>query len=137
MTLAQLASFMSKELGACAAINFDGGGSSAMWAGGKLVNRPSDGSERRVANHLAVVLRDDFVACDAAVEARATERRLSIKTAAAPAAATKPAPAAATGNPSPTAGSVRPSTPAPADATTNTAPPVSTTAPPQTTTSPQ
>lgn len=87
MTLAQLATFMSTELNACAAINFDGGGSSAMWVGDKLVSRPSDGSERRVANHLAVVARDSFVACDMTVEARATDRRLSIRSEAAAAAA--------------------------------------------------
>ncbi|HKO55722.1 MAG TPA: phosphodiester glycosidase family protein, partial [Thermoanaerobaculia bacterium] len=45
------------------AINLDGGGSTAMWVGDKLVNRPSDGVERRVGNHLAVVLSSDYVGC--------------------------------------------------------------------------
>ena len=64
MTLAQLASFMSDRLDACTAINFDGGGSSAMWVGDRIVNRPSDGVERRVADHLAVVLRADLPSCN-------------------------------------------------------------------------
>jgi hypothetical protein len=42
-------------LGAHAAVNLDGGGSSALWVrGAGVVNRPSDGNERVVANHLAV-----------------------------------------------------------------------------------
>jgi exopolysaccharide biosynthesis protein len=63
-TLPQLAAFMSEKLHACAAINFDGGGSSAMWVTDRIVNRPSDGVERPVGDHLAVVLRSDFAACD-------------------------------------------------------------------------
>jgi hypothetical protein len=43
------------SLGAWDATNLDGGGSSTMWLAGKgVVNVPSDGSERVVANHLAV-----------------------------------------------------------------------------------
>jgi exopolysaccharide biosynthesis protein len=64
MTLARLARFMSDELGVCAAMNLDGGGSSAMWIGDKIVNRPSDGVEREVANHLAVVHANDFIGCN-------------------------------------------------------------------------
>jgi exopolysaccharide biosynthesis protein len=64
MTLAELASFMSTRLDACWALNLDGGGSSAMWLGDRIVNRPSDGVERRVGDHLAVVLKSDFVGCD-------------------------------------------------------------------------
>lgn len=42
-------------LGASDAVNLDGGGSSTMWvAGPGVVNFPSDGSQRVVANHLAV-----------------------------------------------------------------------------------
>ncbi len=42
-------------LGAYNALNLDGGGSSAMYlAGTGVVNRPSDGTQRVVANHLAV-----------------------------------------------------------------------------------
>lgn len=51
---AELATLL-KGLGAYEAINLDGGGSSAMYVRGQgVVNRPSDGSERVVANHLAV-----------------------------------------------------------------------------------
>jgi uncharacterized protein YigE (DUF2233 family) len=64
LTLPQLASFMADRLHACSAINLDGGGSSAMWVGEKIVNRPSDGVERRVAVHLAVVLARDVPACE-------------------------------------------------------------------------
>ena len=42
-------------LGAHDAVNLDGGGSSAMWlAGTGVVNNPSDGAQRVVANHLAI-----------------------------------------------------------------------------------
>jgi exopolysaccharide biosynthesis protein len=64
MTLPALASFLVSELGACAAMNLDGGGSSAMWAGGAIVNRPSDGIERKVGNHLAVVGAADYRGCE-------------------------------------------------------------------------
>jgi exopolysaccharide biosynthesis protein len=63
-TLPQLAAFMSEKLHACAAINLDGGGSSAMWVSNRIVNRPADGVERPVGDHLAVVLRSEFAACD-------------------------------------------------------------------------
>lgn len=65
LTLAKLARFMKDELGACSAINLDGGGSSAMWVSDAIVNKPSDKSERRVADHLAVVLASDYTGCDA------------------------------------------------------------------------
>lgn len=43
------------SLGAYDAVNLDGGGSSSMWlANGGVVNYPSDGTQRVVANHLAV-----------------------------------------------------------------------------------
>lgn len=64
MTLARLAAFMRDELGVCSAMNLDGGGSSAMWVRDAVVNRPSDGSERRVANHVAVVASADYTGCD-------------------------------------------------------------------------
>lgn len=64
MTLAKLARFMAEELGTCWAINLDGGGSSAMWVSDGIVNQPSDKSERRVADHLAVVLASDYTGCD-------------------------------------------------------------------------
>jgi exopolysaccharide biosynthesis protein len=53
-TLPELAALLL-ELGACTAVNLDGGGSSALWVRDRIVNQPSDGAERRVANHLAVV----------------------------------------------------------------------------------
>lgn len=53
MTCVELAALMD-ELGAWNAINFDGGGSTTMWVSGLgVLNDPSDGSERTVANHLA------------------------------------------------------------------------------------
>jgi hypothetical protein len=54
MTCDELATLM-KGLGAADAVNLDGGGSSAMWvAGTGVLNFPSDGSQRVVANHLAI-----------------------------------------------------------------------------------
>lgn len=47
---------MLRDLGAHDVTNMDGGGSSAMWlAGTGVVSHPSDGRERVVANHLAIV----------------------------------------------------------------------------------
>src|SRR5437588_2562810 len=69
VTLAQLAAFMADELDACSAMNLDGGGSSAMWVGNHIVNRPADGVERPVGNHLGVILRSDLIACDRDEEA--------------------------------------------------------------------
>jgi len=64
LTLPQLASFMATRLHACAAVNLDGGGSSAMWVSSRIVNHPADGVERPVGDHLAVVLRSDYTGCD-------------------------------------------------------------------------
>lgn len=58
LTLAELAALLV-EVGACSALNLDGGGSSALWLRDRIVNQPSDGVERPVANHLAVVAVDD------------------------------------------------------------------------------
>jgi len=58
LTLPELAELMAWH-GACTAVNLDGGGSSALWLGDRIVNRPSDGVERRVANHLGVVIAED------------------------------------------------------------------------------
>ncbi len=45
------------DLGAETALNLDGGGSSTLWtASGGVENDPSDGSERVVGNHLALVI---------------------------------------------------------------------------------
>ncbi len=54
-TLPELAELMA-ELGACTAVNLDGGGSSALWVGDRIVSRPSDGFERAVGNQLAIVM---------------------------------------------------------------------------------
>ena len=64
LTLAELAQFMADKLSVCSAMNLDGGGSAAMWVGDKIVNRPSDGVERGVGDHIAVVLRRDYNGCD-------------------------------------------------------------------------
>lgn len=54
MTCAELGAQL-KGLGAWDALNLDGGGSSAMYVTGVgIVSKPSDGSERVVANHLAL-----------------------------------------------------------------------------------
>lgn len=65
LTLEELGRFMDEELDVCTALNLDGGGSSAMWVAGCIVNVPSDGKERVVANHIGVVLKEDYVACNA------------------------------------------------------------------------
>lgn len=54
MSLLELALFM-QELGAVDAMNFDGGGSSEMVVNAKVMNKPSDGRERRVGDALAIV----------------------------------------------------------------------------------
>ena len=61
-TLPELAAFLD-ELGACVAMNLDGGGSSAMWIRDAIVNIPSDGVERKVGNHLAVIASKDYEGC--------------------------------------------------------------------------
>jgi exopolysaccharide biosynthesis protein len=57
-TLEEFAELLVK-FGAKEAVNFDGGGSSAMVIGGELVNSPSDGEERRVGSALAVMTRKE------------------------------------------------------------------------------
>jgi hypothetical protein len=54
MSLRELAHLM-RDLGAHDAVNLDGGGSSTMYVNGRVVNRPSDGSERPVSSAIAVV----------------------------------------------------------------------------------
>lgn len=44
-----------RQYGCVDAMNFDGGGSSALVVGGELQNSPSDGSERKVASALVLV----------------------------------------------------------------------------------
>jgi len=64
LTLAELARFMADELSVCTALNLDGGGSTTMWVDGRIVNKPSDGFERPVADHLAIIASDDAVRCE-------------------------------------------------------------------------
>jgi hypothetical protein len=81
MTLDELALFCLNRLGASSAINMDGGGSSTMWVNGAVVNRPSDGFERGVADGLMMVVVEpmqqsaafhpgDFVSASGPVEVR-------------------------------------------------------------------
>ncbi len=56
-TLAELGTFMREDLGVCSALNLDGGGSTEMVVEGEIVNQPSEGKSRVVANHLAVISR--------------------------------------------------------------------------------
>jgi Phosphodiester glycosidase len=53
-TLGELARFFL-ELNATDAMNFDGGGSSALWIRNRIINRPSDGQLRPIPNGLALV----------------------------------------------------------------------------------
>lgn len=54
LTLEELA-LLLVQLGARTAVALDGGGSTEMWVQGRVVNRPSDGSERLLANGLLVL----------------------------------------------------------------------------------
>ncbi|HET7011638.1 MAG TPA: phosphodiester glycosidase family protein [Anaerolineales bacterium] len=56
MTQEELGEFCRDELDDTYGINQDGGGSSAMWVNGTIVNRPSDGHERAVANGMMMVV---------------------------------------------------------------------------------
>ena len=53
-SLGELARLMV-DLGAVHAMNLDGGGASAMWVDGELVNRPSDGQQRNVTTSVLVL----------------------------------------------------------------------------------
>lgn len=44
-----------QSLGATDALNLDGGGSSEMWVNGEVMNRPSDGQERRVSSAVLIL----------------------------------------------------------------------------------
>jgi hypothetical protein len=55
MTTDELGEFCHERLKADWGINQDGGGSSTMWIDGKVVNTPSDGHERGVANALMML----------------------------------------------------------------------------------
>lgn len=52
-TLTEFAQLL-KNFGVVDAVNFDGGGSSELVVGGKVINNPSDGSERSVGSALVV-----------------------------------------------------------------------------------
>lgn len=53
---------LCKELFDCTgAMGFDGGGSSTMYVGDDVVNKPSGGAQRKVANILAVVPFESFI----------------------------------------------------------------------------
>jgi hypothetical protein len=54
MTFTELANYLVK-LGCSEAINFDGGGSSTLWALGAVRNSPSEGEERPSANALVLL----------------------------------------------------------------------------------
>ncbi|RKY56091.1 MAG: hypothetical protein DRP93_02090, partial [Candidatus Neomarinimicrobiota bacterium] len=54
MSLYEMADFM-KQIGIAHAMNLDGGGSSSMTVRNSIMNSPSDGSERRVANGIICV----------------------------------------------------------------------------------
>ncbi|WP_394827696.1 phosphodiester glycosidase family protein [Pendulispora albinea] len=59
MTCNELGELMLR-LGADDALNLDGGGSATMWLQGQgVLNYPTDGRERKVANHLAIFARGD------------------------------------------------------------------------------
>jgi hypothetical protein len=55
MSMPELGEFCKNRLDATWGINQDGGGSSTMWIRGEVVNFPSDGSERLVANGLMMI----------------------------------------------------------------------------------
>jgi hypothetical protein len=56
MNMTELGNFCLDYLAAVEGINQDGGGSSTLWVDGAVMNVPSDGSERAVANGLMMVI---------------------------------------------------------------------------------
>ncbi len=56
MTLAELGDYMQK-LGCELALSLDGGASATFWYQGKVLNSPSSGADRPIANGIAVVAR--------------------------------------------------------------------------------
>ena len=57
MTLPELGAYLAK-LGCDEAMNFDGGGSATIWVHGQVMNSPSEGRERGMANALVVVQKE-------------------------------------------------------------------------------
>ena len=53
MTYPEMAALV-KEYGCTEAVELDGGGSSTLWAMGKILNSPCDGQPRAIANGLIV-----------------------------------------------------------------------------------
>jgi exopolysaccharide biosynthesis protein len=64
LTLPRLAAWMRESLSVCEALNLDGGGSSTLWVKDHIANKPSDGRERRVGDHLAIVRSVDLAECE-------------------------------------------------------------------------
>lgn len=60
MTYPEMAALM-QEYGGSEAVELDGGGSSILWAMGKILNSPSDGRPRAIANAL-IFFRNDNIA---------------------------------------------------------------------------
>lgn len=56
MTYPEMAA-VAKRHGATDAVELDGGGSSTLWCDGRVLNRPSDGGQRRVGNALILFER--------------------------------------------------------------------------------
>ena len=54
INLPDLARMLKEDFGCTQALNLDGGGSSALYLDGKLVNRPSDGTCRAVSNGICL-----------------------------------------------------------------------------------
>jgi len=92
LTLAKLARFLAERLEVCSAINLDGGGSSTMWLRDRVINKPADGVERPVSNHLAVVLEKDVKECGDVVAKTTTTTTITKTT------TTTPAPEPANGS---------------------------------------
>lgn len=67
MTYSELASYMAK-LGCEQALNLDGGGSATFWGLGQVINSPSEGEARGIANSLVLVHRGATNAVTAEVE---------------------------------------------------------------------
>jgi fibronectin type 3 domain-containing protein len=55
LTLPELRDYLYTNASVRNAFNFDGGGSSTMWVTGKVMNVPSDGQQRAVADAVAIV----------------------------------------------------------------------------------
>ena len=58
MTYPEMAA-LAEQYGCTDAVELDGGGSSTLWAMGRILNSPSDGSPRPIANSLVVFGRED------------------------------------------------------------------------------